>query len=136
MNRNPRLKSSHIYKARKNIKSLFVGADENVEYGHLFILNEYCMVKQGSRIAGRLPHGWDWGTKSRMSYLNNQIDIYCWSHESEDWAVEAGWRNVKAIGAPWLYMMKVIENLGWRVPEINSNRTIDELWVLNSIAMN
>jgi hypothetical protein len=112
-------------------KSIASGAEENLDYGNLHVLNEYAGVPIGLPILGRIQHGWVVRNKSETYYTNNFMSTFVWSTKSLTWARDLGWRNFEAIGAPWLYLLENLKSDGW-VPDSSGaklNATIDELWI-------
>lgn len=105
-------------------------SSENSIYGNLKILCEYAGVEQNAKVMGRIQHGWVSDSLSRTLIRNNMLDSYVWSKVSEDYLKSNGIRNIKAIGAPWLYLLKIMENFGWDINDnTQSARNIDELWI-------
>jgi hypothetical protein len=113
------------------LESIIKGTNENIDYGNLYILNEYAGVPFGTKIVGRIQHGWAVGFRSGTAYANNFMDSYVWSENSEAWGISKGWKNMKAIGAPWLYLLEILERDGWlgKNLELTESRSIDQLWV-------
>jgi hypothetical protein len=112
-------------------ESRLLGALENEDYGHAGILNQYCEVKRGTRIRGRIQHGWDIEHNGGIYYQNNYLKTFVWSQKSEDYARKIGWNNVYSIGSPWLYLEKVLSGDVLHDPQVvfEENRDIEELWV-------
>lgn len=113
------------------IISATLGAIENTDYSNLYILNQYAGVKFGTPILGRLQHGWSPDELSTMYYQNNYVQSFVWSQKAEECARGKGWRNVYAIGAPWLYLTAILEKDGWNsCPEESIElRSLEEIWV-------
>lgn len=112
-------------------ESRLLGAVENEDYGHASILNQYCKVKRGTRVRGRIQHGWDIEHNGGIYYQNNYLKTFVWSIKSEDHARKLGWNNVYSIGSPWLYLEKVLcgDVLHDSRVAFEENRDIEELWV-------
>ena len=134
-----RLNSTFLLKSYFLNHEIFFSSDkysENIDYGNLFILNEFAEVPLGTKVIGRIQHGWAAGHKSGTPYLNNFIDTFVWSKESEKWARSKKWDNFHAIGAPWLYLLELLKRDGWDTKKENfENRQIDELWVYGAHSM-
>ena len=113
------------------LEGIVKNTNENIDYGNLYILNEYAGVPFGTKIVGRIQHGWAVGFKSGTAYANNFMDSFVWSENTEAWAIDKGWKNMKAIGAPWLYLLAILEKDGWlgKKLELIESRSIDQLWV-------
>jgi hypothetical protein len=113
------------------LEGIVKNTNENIDYGNLYILNEYAGVPFGTKIVGRIQHGWAVGFKSGTAYANNFMDSFVWSENTEAWAMNKGWNNMKAIGAPWLYLLAILEKDGWlgKKLELIESRSIDQLWV-------
>ena len=112
-------------------KSIASGAEENLDYGNLHVLNEYAGVPIGLPILGRIQHGWVVRNRSETYYTNNFMSTFVWSTKSLNWARDLGWRNFEAIGAPWLYLLENLRSDGW-IPDSLAdklNSSIDELWI-------
>jgi len=134
-----RLKAPFLLKTYFLIHDIIFSSDkysENIDYGNLFVLNEYAEVPLGTRVTGRIQHGWAAGHKSGTPYLNNFLDAFVWNDKSEKWARSKKWNNVHAIGAPWLYLLELLKRDGWNAEFDNySTRQIDELWVYGAHSM-
>lgn len=94
-------------------------------------MNEYTEVPFNTNFIGRLQHGWVVAKESGMFFSNDVVSTYVWSKHSETWARRHGWTNTVAIGAPWLYLITILEKQGWNRQKTvaNEDRSIDELWV-------
>ena len=102
---------------------------ENEVYGNRKILCDYASVPSGSRILGRLQHGWVADNEYETLIRNSLVDSYVWTKLSEKYLRDNGIRNVHAIGAPWLYMLRLLSRLGYQVEKEKISRPIDELWI-------
>ncbi len=121
-----------VKKARETLKATWSGGIENRDYGHLHILNEYANVVFDRQIMGRLQHGWFGLVKEEHYYKNNLLPTFVWTNTAENSARNSGWNNFHAIGAPWLYLLKNLENWGINSTTFpHQQRMIDELWVFS-----
>lgn len=87
---------------------------ENFAYGHQEILLKYMGLDFSTQIIGIIQHG-----ASRFDYLEDvrsprfqwgqRTNYWAWSKETEELAKKNGHKNIKAIGAPWLYLKKSVE---------------------------
>ena len=120
-----------IEKAWQTAYGLIWKVVENSDYGNQYILNEYASVRNGLIIPGRLQHGWEPLTQSNTYYPNNNIQTYVWSEAAGQWARNQGWGNFHSIGAPWLYLLANLENMGFDENQLldGKKNTISELWV-------
>ncbi len=109
-------------------------SSENEIYGIRKILCEYAKVTSSRMIQGRIQHGWVYSNTQRTLIRNSLLDTYVWSSVSESHLRGLGFNNIFAIGSPWLYLLKIVKNLGWRINSIEEkeNRKIDELWIYGS----
>ena len=118
----------------KILETLFAfrfGAIENQDYGNQFILNEFAGVPIGKKIPGRLQHGWERLTDSRSYYRNNVLRTFVWSKDAETYARSRGWDKFTSIGAPWLYLLEILNSQGWESANHQDGnlKSISELWV-------
>jgi hypothetical protein len=120
-----------IEKALQTAYGLIWKVVENSDYGNQYILNEYASVRKGLIIPGRLQHGWEPLTQSNTYYPNNNIQTYVWSEAAGQWARNQGWGNFHSIGAPWLYLLANLENMGFDENQLldSKKNNISELWV-------
>ncbi len=90
---------------------------ENFAYGHQEILLKYIGQNFSSQIVGVIQHG-----ASRPNFLEDvrsprfawakKTTYWAWSKDTEELAFRQGFKNVRAIGAPWLYLkMRALESL-------------------------
>jgi hypothetical protein len=87
---------------------------ENFAYGHQEILLRYMDLNFSTQIIGIIEHG-----ASRPNLLEDvrsprfqwgrKTNFWAWSNETEELAKKNNFKNVKAIGAPWLYLKKSVE---------------------------
>ncbi len=122
--------STHFLgKALQNFMAIWVGSPENRVYGNLAILNHFAGVSN-KQIRGRLQHGWPAHSPHDLYYKNDLLPTYVWSEESENAAMNLGWRNFTSIGAPWLYLLQILERDGWQIsPNEKSSQPGNSLWV-------
>ena len=107
------------------------GARENLDFGNLYIMNEYAQVPMGTKILGRLQHGSVPLSVAKAGYNNNLHSTYVWNFQAEQFANSLGWGNFHTIGAPWIYLLELqkIMGLDQALVETCENRPIDELWI-------
>jgi len=122
---------SKLGKFLELIRTNSIGATENRDYGNSGILAEYCGVSISSRFRGRLQHGWAPYFTSESYYLNNYSRTFVWTKKSSDAAKHLGWHNFYDIGAPWLYLQKLLERDGWETLHTPKQSGVSdkELWV-------
>lgn len=87
---------------------------ENFAYGHQEILLKYMGLNFSTQIIGIIEHG-----ASRPNFLEDvrsprfhwgqKTNFWAWSMETEALAKKNNYKNIKAIGAPWLYLKKSVE---------------------------
>lgn len=83
-------------------------------YGHREILLNYAELPSNSILLGKLQHGatpinYDINFNS-PKFRGNRSPFWVFMKESEIAAHKSGHHNVKAIGAPWLYLISLLEN--------------------------
>ncbi|TRZ87990.1 MAG: hypothetical protein D4R83_01155 [Streptomycetaceae bacterium] len=107
------------------------GARENLDFGNLFIMNEYAQVPIGTKILGRLQHGSVPLSVAKAGYNNNLHSTYVWNFEAEKFANTLGWQNFHTVGAPWIYLLELQKSMGLNQTLVDTceNRPIDELWI-------
>jgi len=107
------------------------GARENLDFGNLFIMNEYAQVPIGTKVLGRLQHGSVPLSVAQAGYNNNLHSTYVWNLQAERFAINLGWKNFHTIGAPWIYLLELQKSMGLDETLVNTleNRPIDELWI-------
>ena len=112
-------------------ETTFSGARENLDFGNLFIMNEYAEVPIGTKILGRLQHGSVPLSTTKAGYNNNLHTTYVWNLDAESFAINQGWNNYHAIGAPWIYFLEIQKSMGLHLIQFETsvNRSIDELWI-------
>ncbi len=118
-----------VGKIFQNLAAIWIGSPENLVYGNSAVLSHFAGVNHG-RIPGRLQHGWPAHAHDGLYYKNDFLLTYVWRASTEQAARERGWKNFRAIGAPWLYLLKILEADGWDI----SGRNPDDnrgsvLWV-------
>lgn len=107
------------------------GARENLDFGNLFIMNEYAQVPIGTKILGRLQHGSVPLSVAKANYNNNLHSTYVWNLQAEEFAIKLGWQNFHTIGAPWIYLLELQKSMGLDETFVDNckNRPIEELWI-------
>jgi len=121
----------YLVQIRSFLQTIFFGARENLDFGNLFVMNEYAQVPIGTRILGRLQHGSVVFRASKAGYNNNLHSTYVWNVDAENFAVDKGWKNFHTIGAPWIYFLEIQKSMGLHptLIENSAGRSIDELWI-------
>jgi hypothetical protein len=88
-----------------HIKKLY---HENFVYGHQEILLQFCNLELSTQIIGVIQHGLsldvNFDTRSPRFLGNYKTKYWAWSRETQVFAEANGKTNVRAIGAPWLYL--------------------------------
>lgn len=85
----------------------------NLMYGHYHILRNYTNSKLPYRIPGRLQHGWSSdcgisGDLSKHGEKEKAARYFVWNRRNLETSAEYGYKNVTAIGAPFLYLPPAI----------------------------
>jgi hypothetical protein len=81
---------------------------DNAYYGHEGVLRRYARVDHARPACGIIQHGWTPGTGIiEPQYLHGPWQKYVWSRGNEQLALEAGGAPVEAIGAPFLYQLRL-----------------------------
>jgi len=87
------------------------GNHRNRYYGHSDILKAYTGVKLPYTVPGEIQHGWNrFGGTCVYPYLTERGEEerlsqrYVWNRHNLETCVEWGYKNVVAIGAPFLYL--------------------------------
>ncbi|CAN2171034.1 hypothetical protein MCEMRE249_00038 [Candidatus Nanopelagicaceae bacterium] len=101
-------------KILQNLTAIWMGSPENEVYGNSAVLNHFAGVN-GKRLQGRFQHGWPAHTPNGLYYKNDFLFTYVWRLSTEQAAHRMGWNNFRAIGAPWLYLLKILEADGWNI---------------------
>ena len=124
-------KQTFLGKILDVLRTNFFGAVENRDYGNLDILAEYCGVSTDSKVMGRIQHGWAVFSVGETYYRNDFANTFVWTRKAQVWATSMGWNNYIDIGAPWLYLLKLLERDGWIFSnKLNVAEKQDkELWV-------
>jgi hypothetical protein len=87
----------------------------NFSYGHREILLKYAGLDYSNQIIGILEHGepgvmGDYNFRTPR-FLNGRLTKHwTWSQEAELVAISRGFSHVTAIGAPWYYLKRKIDN--------------------------
>ena len=118
-----------VGKIFQNLAAIWIGSPENVVYGNSAVLSHFAGVNH-RRVPGRLQHGWPAHASDGLYYKNDFLITYVWRASTEQAANQRGWGNFRAIGAPWLYLLKILESDGWDIskPNLDVNRGY-VLWV-------
>jgi|688.fasta_scaffold332322_2 hypothetical protein len=97
---------------------------DNNWYGHRFIYQQYCKLDKDLPIFGSLQHGChrdgfvesfqDIGVRKFSQFIPH----FCWDQKTENLLKKRGIKNVHSIGAPFIYLMKII-NIKINVYETN-----------------
>jgi hypothetical protein len=113
----------------QNLAAIWVGSPENQVYGNSVVLNHFAGVNK-RRIHGRLQHGWPAHSLNGLYYKNEHLTTFVWCHATERAAQSKGWKSFHSIGAPWLYLLKILEADGW---DVSGSRNVGArekvLWV-------
>ncbi len=112
-----------------------VGSPENQVYGNSTILNHFANTKDRP-VRGRLQHGWPAHSAHGLYYKNDFLPTLVWTSGAKEAALRKGWKNYQSIGAPWLYLLQILEGDGWDVSK--STRTMskaESLWIYGRHAL-
>lgn len=119
----------------ENLAAIWVGSPENQVYGNSIILNHFANVSNNP-IRGRLQHGWPAHSSNGLYYMNDFLPTLVWTSEAREAALQKGWSNYQSIGAPWLYLLQILEGDGWDVSSSSQSRNKTEsLWVYGRHAL-
>ena len=119
----------------ENLVAIWVGSPENQVYGNSTILNHFANVPNNP-IRGRLQHGWPAHSSHGLYYKNDFLPTFVWTSEAKEAALRKGWSNYQAIGAPWLYLLQILEGDGWDVsPSSQLVSNAESLWVYGRHAL-
>jgi hypothetical protein len=80
---------------------------ENGIFGHNQIISNYCSLEATKPIFGTFPHGWT----IRLNPSNRKLPIaprYLWNMRNLNQAYDFGIKNVKCIGAPFAYLIRML----------------------------
>lgn len=100
---------------RATLEALTGFGHDATAYGHLHILQDYCGVSASTPLVGTLQHGfcgapelalYEESMRSGSAWPFRQ---YVYSQETVSWAESLGVKHVCAIGAPWLYLLDLIQ---------------------------
>lgn len=81
---------------------------ENRAYGHAQILSEYAGFSRARWVPGALQHGWNPFDGIGMNDgAWRALPKFVWSDDNVRRGLELGGRNYLAIGAPWLYLLRM-----------------------------
>lgn len=119
----------------ENLVAIWVGSPENQVYGNSRILNHFASAPNNP-IRGRLQHGWPAHSSHGLYYKNDFLPTLVWTSEAKEAALQKGWSNYQAIGAPWLYLLQILEGDGWDVsPSRQLVSRAESLWVYGRHAL-
>lgn len=77
---------------------------DNSYYGHAEILRQFCGIQRPLPIPYGLQHGWTPGAGFSQLAAQGWWDKLIWSRRNLDECKRLGYRNVRAIGAPFVYL--------------------------------
>lgn len=98
---------------------------ENRAYGHARTLSEYAGFDRTRWIPGALQHGWNPFDGIGMDDgAWRPLPKFVWADDNVKRGKEIGGRNYRAIGAPWLYLLRTPRSAAWPEPSITSGRTL------------
>ena len=93
---------------------------EQFSYGHREILLDECGLDFSTQLIGNLQHGiWDTNTydfRSPRFIGGRRTSTWVFSKNLEMIGRKKGFRKVYAIGAPWLYLKRGLEEKGSKLP--------------------
>ena len=89
---------------------------QNHFYGHSTVLARYAGLRRPRHLAGLLQHGWtalsplevNFGDFPRVGAEGDARRLLVWSHASRAWDPQTQDRPSTAIGAPWLYLARML----------------------------
>ncbi len=81
---------------------------ENRAYGHAQTLSEYAGFTRARWVPGALQHGWNPFDGIGMDDgVWRRLPKFVWSDDNVERGRELGGRGYRAIGAPWLYLLRM-----------------------------
>lgn len=81
---------------------------ENRAYGHAQTLSEYAGFPRARWVPGALQHGWNpFDGIGIYDGAWRPLPKFVWSEENVRRGIEHGGRGYRAIGAPWLYLLRM-----------------------------
>lgn len=96
----------------KGSQGLMERCREQFAYGHVDVLRRYVGAPDDVFLAGLLPHD-EWGAVQFGAVGafrgpdGRQLPIWTWTEAWRDWHLRQGAKRAFAIGAPWLYLMRM-----------------------------
>lgn len=98
---------------------------ENRVYGHASVLARYAGLSGEPWIPGALQHGWNPydGIGGYDGLWRTSLTKYVWGSNHAARGMELGGRRYVAIGAPWLYLMRLPEHRDVSTPDNLSSNT-------------
>jgi len=122
-------------KILQNLRAIWVGSPENEVYGNSDVLIHFAGVNK-RKIQGRLQHGWPAHSPDGLYYKNDYLPTFVWRSATEITAAQRGWSNFRSIGAPWLYLLKILESDGWDLSDRSTHDPhVKVLWVYGGHAL-
>lgn len=85
---------------------------DNDWYGHKYILSLYCGRPLATAIFGSVMHGWVPELGDAGHRRVTSAPLFVWNEMLEADAVKTGVPNVRAIGAPFLYLAELLGQSG------------------------
>lgn len=93
---------------------------QNHYYGHSAVLAAYAGLARPRHIAGLLQHGWTATSPVAAHFADfpsvgtsPRRRLLVWSHRSRAWSPEVEDRPTTAVGAPILYLERLLHSQGW-----------------------
>jgi hypothetical protein len=96
----------------KGSRGLMERCREQFAYGHVDVLRRYVGVSPDMFLAGLLPHD-EWGDAEGGAVgvfrgpTGKQLPIWTWTEGWRNWHIAQGASRAYAIGAPWLYLLRM-----------------------------
>ncbi|MDN5915517.1 MAG: hypothetical protein L0I76_10495 [Pseudonocardia sp.] len=94
---------------------------QNHYYGHSAVLAAYAGLSRPRHVAGLLQHGWTATSPVAAHFAdfpqvgrNPRRRLLVWSHRSRAWSPSDEDRPTTAVGAPVLYLERLLQARGWR----------------------
>lgn len=85
---------------------------DNDWYGHKHILSLYCGRLRPAAIFGTLMHGWRPGLAGSGHRRFSSAPLFVWNEMLVAESLRAGVPNVRAVGAPFLYLAELLRQSG------------------------
>jgi len=90
---------------------------DNCWYSHRKVLCDYCGVKD-TPVFGLIQHGWINPYLHKEIYQSkNLINFFCWNKELEEVSKNNGFKKIKAIGAPFIYLSEMVKKKNFNLPK-------------------